>query len=192
MGVRGRLCLALLIAAPGAVFASRAAASDFVALPGMTEAETRAYALWSVRAGLNVAALQCQFSKSHRTVDNYNAFLRQHSDELAGAYKALGAYFTRTAGKGKAGVKSFDSFSTRVYQNYVAFDSQYSFCDFAADVGRRALSVPKGNASTFAVGEVQAFRSSLQKTQRQFDGLAMNLGWVSVPDVATLCGRKRC
>ena len=35
-----------------------------IALPGANQAELRAGLLWNLRAGLNVSALQCQFSQS--------------------------------------------------------------------------------------------------------------------------------
>src|SRR5690242_11247517 len=47
-------------------------------LPGATAAEARAGLVWNMRAGLNNAALQCQFSTYLRAVDNYNAILAHH------------------------------------------------------------------------------------------------------------------
>ena len=55
-------------------------------LPGATPAEYRAHLLWNLRSGLNVAALQCQFSPFLRTVSNYNALIAHHNRELAAAY----------------------------------------------------------------------------------------------------------
>src|SRR4051794_21291246 len=49
-------------------------------LPGATPAEYRASLLWNMRAGLNVAALQCQFSPFLRVVQNYNGILNHHSE----------------------------------------------------------------------------------------------------------------
>src|SRR5690349_3692253 len=64
-----------------------------IALPNATPAESRAHLLWNLRSGLNVAALQCQFSPSLRAVDNYNALLAHHSRELTSAYQTLEGYF---------------------------------------------------------------------------------------------------
>ena len=61
--------------------------------------EVKANLLWAMRAGLNVAALQCQFAPSLRTVSNYNALLNQHKAELQKAYGTISAYFKRTGGK---------------------------------------------------------------------------------------------
>jgi hypothetical protein len=44
-------------------------------MPGATPDEIRAHLLWNMRSGLNVAALQCQFSPPLMTVRNYNSLL---------------------------------------------------------------------------------------------------------------------
>src|SRR3546814_12795789 len=71
------------------------------ALPGATQSEYRAALLWSMRAGLNVAALQCQFEPTLLTLSNYNAMIAHHDDELANAFSQLTSYFKR--GEGKSG-----------------------------------------------------------------------------------------
>ena len=48
-------------------------------LPGATDAEIRANLLWTMRSGLNVAALQCQFEPTLLTVSNYNYLLKDHA-----------------------------------------------------------------------------------------------------------------
>src|SRR4051812_26001693 len=64
-------------------------------IPGATAAENRAILLWNLRAGLNVAALQCQFSPYFRAAPIYNGILAQHSVELAAAYQTIEGYFKR-------------------------------------------------------------------------------------------------
>ena len=76
-----------------------------LAVPGATPAELDANLIWNMRAGLNVAALQCQFAPTLMTVRNYNDLLRNQGAELGRAYKTLGGYFKRTGGK-KATVAS--------------------------------------------------------------------------------------
>jgi hypothetical protein len=178
------LAAATSFAAPAT--AQLAAAPDLGSLPGMTEQEVAAHALWSLRAGLNVAALQCGFSRSLQAVDTYNAFLRQHSDELAGAMKTLSAFFVRTSGA-RAGAKAFDSYSTRTYQGFSTFDAQYSFCDRAANLGRLALSVPKAGASTFAKDNLPLFRESLKADHRNSALAGYSMGYVMLPDLSRGC-----
>src|SRR3954463_5510009 len=90
-----------------------------IPIPGATPAEYRAHLIWNLRSGLNVAALQCQFSPYLRAVPNYNAILAHHSVELAAAYKSLDAYFKRVSGPVR-GQKAFDDYFTTTYNNFSA------------------------------------------------------------------------
>jgi len=155
----------------------------------LNEKEARADSVWALRAGLNVAALQCQFSPFLATVPTYNALLRQHSDEMSSAFKTLTGYFVRT--KGKAGQRAFDSYATRSNQSWASFDGQVSFCNTAAMVGRRALSVPKGQLADFAVSELPQMRASVEMKEAQL--LAPRLDWALVPQLTDPCaGKRRC
>lgn len=113
-----------------------------VRLRPMTPAETEANAVWSVRAALNIAALQCQFSGFLATVRNYNDVLRQHSDELDRARQTMVAHFRRYD-KAQA-QNSFDRYTTQTYNSFSTLDAQYAFCERAALGGRIVLTVPKG------------------------------------------------
>lgn len=180
-----RFILSALLLAGGAGAEAAAPAP----LPNMTTPEARADNVWALRAGLNVAALQCQFSPFLATVPTYNALLRQHSDEMSAAFKTLTGYFVRT--KGKAGQRAFDSYATRANQSWASFDGQVSFCNSAAMVGRRALSVPKGKLGEFAVAELPMLRASVEMKEAQL--LAPRLDWAVVPQLTDPCpGKKRC
>jgi len=158
-------------------------------LPNLTPTEARADKVWALRAGLNVAALQCQFSPFLATVPTYNALLRQHSDEMSSAFKTMTGYFVRT--KGKTGQRAFDSYATRTNQSWASFDGQISFCDTAAKVGRKALSVPKGQLGEFADAELAALRLSVDTKQDQL--LVPRLEWAIVPQLTDPCpGKRRC
>jgi hypothetical protein len=130
------------------------------ALPGATPAELRAGMVWTLRSGLNFAALQCQFSKSLQTVGNYNDFLAQHRKELAAAYATLGGYFKRSI-KGPASIAQFDQYTTRSVASFSTVYGQVSFCDTAAQIGREAIAVPKGGLTDFAVNRIISLRRSL-------------------------------
>jgi hypothetical protein len=180
---------AVLLAAfiQGGAPAAQAAAP--APLPSLTVKEARADNVWALRAGLNVAALQCQFSPFLATVPTYNALLRQHSDEMSDAFKTLTGYFVRT--KGKAGQRAFDSYATRSNQSWASYDGQVSFCNAAAMVGRKALSVPKGQLGEFAAAELPALRLAVDTKQEQL--LAPRLEWAVVPQLKDPCpGKSRC
>jgi hypothetical protein len=138
-----------------------------VPLPGATPAESRASLIWNLRSGLNVAALQCQFSPYLRTVDNYNAILAHHSRELATAYAALEGYFRRVHGA-RNGPRRFDDYSTQTYNNFSTLQAQLGFCQTAARIGRDALARPKGQFFTVAQARMRELRGSLVAVHDNF------------------------
>ena len=130
-----------------------------VVLKNPTPAEREAHAVWNIRAALNVAALQCQFSPFLRTVKTYNSFLQAHSEELARAQQTMLGYFKRT--DGAKAQNSFDMYTTRTYNSYSTLDAQYAFCEAAGIVGRRALAVPKGALGATAIANAPQIRAAL-------------------------------
>ncbi len=132
-----------------------------VTLRPATAAETQANAIWSLRAALNVAALQCQFSKYLETVKNYNDFLKQHADELVQAQSIMLGHFRRYD-KARA-TNSFDQYTTRTYNSYSTLDAQYAFCDSAGLVGREILTIPKNGLGREAIRRTAEIRASLER-----------------------------
>jgi hypothetical protein len=128
-------------------------------LPGATPAEYRANLLWNLRAGLNGAALQCQFSDYLRAVPNYNGLLAHHNVELAAAYTALNAYFKRV--QGAKGQKAFDDYSTITYNNWSAAQAQQIFCQTATNITKSALAAPKGQLYPVAQARMREMRNAL-------------------------------
>lgn len=131
-----------------------------IALPGATPAEYRAHLIWNLRSGLNVAALQCQFSPYLRTVDNYNGILAHHSRELAAAYTALEGYFRRINGP-RNGPRRFDDYSTQTYNNFSTLQAQLGFCQTAARIGRALLAARQGEFYTVGAAQMRLLRNSL-------------------------------
>src|SRR5688572_4653288 len=131
-----------------------------IPIPGATAAEYRSALLWNLRAGLNVAALQCQFSNYLRAVPNYNGILAHHNVELAAAYTTLGNYFKRVHGAVK-GQKLFDDYSTATYNNFSTLQAQYGFCQTASNIAKTALATPKGDLYLLATRRMRELRNSL-------------------------------
>jgi hypothetical protein len=130
-----------------------------VPLPGASTAEYRASLLWNLRAGLNVAALQCQFSPYLRAVPNYNGILAHHSVELAAAYTVLNNYFKRQLGPVK-GQKAFDDYSTITYNQWSTLQAQMGFCHTASNIEKSALATPKGELINLAIKRMRELRNS--------------------------------
>jgi hypothetical protein len=134
-------------------------------IPGATGPEYRAHLLWNLRAGLNVAALQCQFSPYLRTVDSYNGILAHHAKELASAYTTLNAYFKRRDGA-VPGQKAFDDYTTITYNNFSTLQAQLGFCQTAASIAKEALTRPKGQLHALAEQRMRELRASLVPAYR--------------------------
>jgi hypothetical protein len=138
-----------------------------IPLPGATPAEYRAGLIWNLRSGLNVAALQCQFSPYLRTVANYNAILAHHSAELASTYTTLEGYFRRVGGP-RNGPRNFDQYSTQTYNNFSTLQAQLGFCQTAARIAKDALTRPKGQLGQLAASRMRELRGSLVPVYEAF------------------------
>lgn len=132
-----------------------------VPLPGATMAEQKAAIVWNMRSGLNVAALQCAFEPTLRTLQNYNAILNDHSVELKAAFNTLTGYFKRTNKTAAAGQKALDSYGTKTYSSFSTVGAQLGFCQAASRVGRIALFTPKGRFITMSEEHLRELRNSL-------------------------------
>lgn len=152
-----------------------------------TAEDLSAHTVWNVRAALNVAALQCQFSPFLATVRTYNQFLQQHDHELKSAHDLLLARFRHDHGP-RLGMQLFDRYVTRTYNGFSTLDAQLSFCATAAQVGRQALFVSKGQFSIYAGAALAALQESLKASG---DSLAAtNLGALHLPDISRCYDRS--
>jgi hypothetical protein len=167
-----------------------------IPLAGATPAEQNAELVWTLRAGLNFAALQCQFSPSLMTVTNYNQLLTHHSKELAANYKLLQGYFKRTAKKGATANTinaSFDSFNTHTYSSFSSVFAQIGFCQTASRVGTAALMQPKGKLELTAHTRLRELRNSLKPAaDRIYVGVPqLQYAGAEIPALPATCFDKR-
>ena len=130
-------------------------------MPGATDAEERAGLTWTLRAALNVAALQCQFEPTLTSVDNYNAVIKDHNVELKNAFDTLTKYYTRTAKSKAGGQKALDQFGTRTYSGFATVAAQFGFCQTAASIARDAVVAPRGTLGDVAERRMRELRNSL-------------------------------
>ncbi len=129
-----------------------------IMLARATPADLKAHAVWSLRAALNVAALQCQHSSFLRAVDNYNQMLRKHGSELTAAQNQMIAHFTRTQ---KAGLAAFDRYNTRSYNSFSTLDAQYNFCWAAGQAGLDLRVADVGAMTRVAETAIPQLRAAL-------------------------------
>ncbi|MES2753193.1 MAG: hypothetical protein V4659_00865 [Pseudomonadota bacterium] len=156
------------------------------ALPDATPAENEAALLWSLRAALNVAALQCDLAQSLLTVDNYNAMLGDHRAELKKSFDTLDRYFVRIKKSKPAGQTALDQYGTRIYSSFSTVGGQLTFCQTAHSIGRDAIFTPRGQLLSVAQARMRELRNSLAPSGEQlFPGFAFRtnrFGWLPVTD----------
>lgn len=162
------------------------------ALPGATPMELRAALVWNLRAGLNVAALQCDFAPTLLTVDSYNQLLGDHADELKSSYATLANYFNRVAPKqSKAlGQKALDQYGTKVYSSFSTVGAQLTFCHTAGRLAQDSLFTPRGSFATLAIERMRELRNSLQLGGEQQFSRVVFYGQSVVPDMSDRCWKR--
>jgi hypothetical protein len=159
-------------------------------LPGATPSEQKAALLWNMRSGLNLAALQCGFEPLLRTEKNYNAMLSDHREELAVAYNILSAHFKRTTKTPAAAQKALDTYGTRTISSFSTVRGQLGFCQTAGNVGRAALSAPRGSLNIVASERLRSlYNSQKYQPEQQFRGL--RIAPVRLPDMSDSCWNKK-
>jgi hypothetical protein len=161
-----------------------------VNLPGATPAELNAGLLWSLRAALNVAALQCDFEPTLLTTSNYNAMLAHHKVELTSAFKMVSDYFVRTQGA-KPGQKQFDQYGTRTYSSFSTVQAQRNFCQTAGSVGRDAIFAPRGQLYRVAQARMGELRKALVPQGDRVFGNPAHGFVASLPPLDKKCWKKQ-
>ncbi len=162
-----------------------------VALPNATIAEQKAAMVWNLRSGLNVAALQCGFEPALRTLENYNALLTNHKDELQASFNALSAYFKRTNKTVKAWQNALDVYGTRTYSAFSAVSGQLNFCTAAGRVSNSALFAPRGKLATTAQERIRELYNGVKsKAGEQQFGRAVVNATPLYPSLDSRCWKK--
>lgn len=161
-------------------------------LPGATPDEIRANLVWNLRSALNVAALQCQFEPRLMTVENYNAILTNHKDELQTSYATLAKYFVRTAGSAKSGQNGLDQYGTRTYSTFTTVNAQFGFCETAGAISTEAAYAPRSEFWKVAVARLNTLRNALVPYgEEQFRRPVRIDMRTTLPRLDAICWNKR-
>lgn len=130
-------------------------------LPGAKPEELHAGLVWSLRAALNVAALQCQFEPSLLTLNQYNYLIKDRAGEFTKAFNTLNGYFKRTSKTAKEAQLAIDQYGTRTYLGFSTVQGQLGFCLTASRVGRAALFAPSNGMFDIAARRMRELRNSM-------------------------------
>lgn len=105
-------------------------------------------ALWQLRIGLNVAALNCRGPDDQILINNYSAFLRNNRAAIAAAER----WVIRDLGtrNGTNGIAVRDTLSTRLYNYFAQPPVHDGFCAVATSIAAQAAVEPTANILNFA------------------------------------------
>lgn len=164
-----------------------------IALPGATPVERRAGLVWTMRAALNVAALQCQFEPTLLTVRSYNGILLDHGPELKKAFDTLGKYYQRTAKNPKLAQSQLDQYGTRTYSSFATVAAQRNFCETAHLIARDAVFTPRGRFGDLAEARMRELRNSLTPYGEQLFPRYASVSYAPtpVPRLDAICWNKK-
>ena len=162
-----------------------------ISLPGATVAEERANWTWQMRAGLNIAKLQCKFDRTLLAENSYDGVYINHAVELAQAYETLHKYFVRTTKTAKAAQNALDQFGTRTYSGFSTVGNQYGFCQTASKLGKMAQFTPRGGLTIFTVERLRELRNSLGPGSEQYFRRTLPVFSVPVPSFDERCWDRR-
>ena len=160
-------------------------------MPGATPVELRAGLIWTLRAALNVAALQCQFEPTLLTVPNYNAMIKDHKDEIQKAFDTVGKYHARIQKSAAAGQAAFDQSNTKIYSAFATVAAQFNFCQTANSIGREAIFTPRGHLGDLAEERMRELRNSLTPYGEQRFAHYVGRDVVAIPRLDKICWSKK-
>lgn len=105
-------------------------------------------AIWNLRSGLNVAALNCLRAEHAALVENYRTFLKRHSRQLAATNNALTKEFRNKHGRSYRDHQ--DAYMTRVYNYFALPPVLPDFCEVAHQLSFEAAQAKPGELNVFA------------------------------------------
>jgi hypothetical protein len=110
-------------------------------------------AVWSVRAGLNVAALSCRGRGRQPVAGEYARMLTHHRELLATAYRRE---------QERQGARAFDRQQTRIYNTFANQTSPVRFCGTASSVAHRVNGLDSAGFTLAAPHMLGELRASLR------------------------------
>jgi hypothetical protein len=162
-----------------------------VTIPGANPAELKAALVWNMRSGRNVAALQCGFEPTLQVLENYNAMLTNHRDELQSSFNALSGYFKRINKTVKGGQTALDTYGTRTYSSFSAVGGQLNFCLAAGRLSKLALTAPRGQLAALAQERLRELYNGVKsKAGEQQFGRARFSVTTFYPNMDSRCWKK--
>lgn len=126
-----------------------------------------AQALWNLRSGYNVAALNCRNARHADILVHYRTFLKAHAKTLRATNAKVDAEFRAKHGAGF--VKHREKFMTEVYNHFAIPPVQPAFCDAALAMSKDAAKVKSVNLMAFATTALPSLEIVFDDFYKRYD-----------------------
>ena len=126
-----------------------------------------AQAVWNLRSGYNVAALNCLEPRHAQILVNYRAFLRTHAKALRVANLKVDSEWRGKYGPGF--VKARETYMTEVYNRFAMPPTLTAFCDAALAMSNDAKAVKVGQLDRFAATSLPNLEIVFDDFFRRYD-----------------------
>lgn len=106
-------------------------------------------AVWNLRSGYNVAALNCIEPEFQPILDGYKTFLKRYEKSLAKASKEIDASF-RTQHTGRAAIVARETYQTQVYNFFSLPPVDAGFCKAAMELSAELQTVDPSQFESYS------------------------------------------
>jgi len=120
-------------------------------------------ALWHLRSGWNVAALNCLDPAHEPILKGYGEFLKKYSRKLSSTNTALDAQYRKDLGSRQAGVQAREAFMTQVYNYFALPGARAGFCDASLAMANEFLAEPPADPVPFAKANLSRLESVFEQ-----------------------------
>ena len=123
--------------------------------------------VWNLRAGWNVAALNCLAPRYKPILDGYKAFLKDNAKHLSSVNRQLDREYRKDFGL--RATKMREEFMTQVYNYFALPPARSYFCGAALEMSEQALASPPGDIDAFAQAELPKLEGAFDQFYDDFD-----------------------
>jgi len=108
-------------------------------------------AVWNLRSGWNVAALNCLETRYQPILDGYKALLTAHAKRLTKVNTDLDKQYRTEFGAGTKAIRAREAYMTQLYNYFALPPARDYFCDAALQISQESLLAPPKDIDAFAL-----------------------------------------
>lgn len=119
-------------------------------------------AVWNLRSGWNVAALNCLDVRYQPVLDGYKALLSKHSKRLTKVNSEIDKQYRKEFGAGTKAIRAREAYNTQVYNYFALPPARDYFCEAALEMSQLALLAPPTDIDAFALTHLPKLEAAFE------------------------------